>query len=100
MRHGAPAALKRIFDGIHRLRKREVYGKAFEEPKRTFPIDGRLVGDIGEAIAAVDYGVKLHRSQQKGTDGTYLKKNGVLQAAAGSQNLANFKVIPPTPPAS
>jgi hypothetical protein len=69
MRPGARVAVGRIFDGILSLRK--VYEDAFEEPDGKFPIDGRLVGDIGEAIAAVDYGVKLHPGQYRDSDGTY-----------------------------
>jgi hypothetical protein len=42
-------ALRLIFEGIDRLKR------AF--PKKEFAIDGRLVGDIGEIIAALEYDV-------------------------------------------
>ena len=44
-------ALTFIFRGIERLRE------AF--PKREFTIDGRLVGDIGEVIAELEYDLTL-----------------------------------------
>jgi hypothetical protein len=43
--------LRLIFEGIAELTK------AF--PNRAFTIDGRLVGDIGEVIAALEYDVIL-----------------------------------------
>jgi len=46
---GKPAiakALTAVFEGIHQLRN------AF--PSKQFTIDGRLVGDIGEMIAALE----------------------------------------------
>jgi hypothetical protein len=53
-------ALTLIFDGIARLKK------AF--PNRQFTIDGRLVGDIGEIIAALEYDVVLHEVSQRDHD--------------------------------
>ena len=44
-------ALTLIFHGIERLHE------AF--PSRTFTIDGRLVGDIGEVIAELEYDLTL-----------------------------------------
>ena len=78
MRRCARAALTLVFDGIRGLK--DVYGEAFEEPERKFTIDGRLVGDTGEAIAHFDYGVELHKNQKKGTDGTYGKKDVQVKA--------------------
>ena len=46
-------ALASIFQGIERLRE------AF--PSRRFTIDGRLVGDIGEVIAQLEYELTLDR---------------------------------------
>ena len=46
-------ALTLIFHGIERLHE------AF--PSRTFTIDGRLVGDIGEVIAELENTLKLGR---------------------------------------
>ncbi len=53
-------ALALIFDGIARLKK------AF--PNRAFTIDGRLVGDIGDIIAALEYDVVLHEVSQPDHD--------------------------------
>jgi Family of unknown function (DUF6998) len=44
-------ALALIFQGIEKLKN------AF--PHREFTIDGRLVGDIGEVIAALEYDLVL-----------------------------------------
>jgi hypothetical protein len=50
------ASLSQIFEGINRLKA------AF--PHRAFTIDGRLVGDIGEVIAALEYGLSLDEVQR------------------------------------
>jgi hypothetical protein len=55
-------ALSLIFEGITRLKK------AF--PNRQFTIDGRLVGDIGEVIAALEYDVVLYEVSQPDHDAT------------------------------
>ena len=51
MHESITEGLALIFRGIDLLRD------AF--PNRAFTIDGRLVGDIGEVIAALEYGVRL-----------------------------------------
>jgi len=53
-------ALALIFAGIDDLKA------AF--PNRQFTIDGRLVGDIGEIIAALEYDVVLHETSQPNHD--------------------------------
>lgn len=53
-------ALKAIFDAINDLQK--------EVPRKEFTIDGRLVGDIGEAIAQRDYDLTLFDKLAKGHD--------------------------------
>lgn len=53
-------SLDLIFKGIAGLKK------AF--PGRLFTIDGRLVGDIGEVIAASEYKLTLHTTSQPGYD--------------------------------
>lgn len=55
------AALEQIFQGIARL------NAAF--PHRAFTIDGRLVGDIGEVIAALEYDVVLDVTSRPTHDG-------------------------------
>jgi hypothetical protein len=54
-------ALNLIFEGITRLK--DVF------PGKEFTIDGRLVGDIGEVIAALDYDIQLYNVLQAGHDG-------------------------------
>ena len=48
-------ALRLIFQGIETLKT------AF--PNRAFAIDGRLVGDVGEVIAALEYDVSGEREK-------------------------------------
>jgi len=45
-------ALLKIFAGINQLKE--------ALPSKEFTIDGRLVGDIGEAIVQRDYDIKLY----------------------------------------
>jgi hypothetical protein len=56
------AALAHIFEGITLLQA--------EFPLRQFTIDGRLVGDIGEIIAAAEFEVDLDIVGAAGYDGT------------------------------
>jgi hypothetical protein len=78
-------ALALIFDGIARLKK------AF--PNREFTIDGRLVGDIGEVIAALEYDVVLDEGSQPDHDAT--TPNGRrLQIKATFKDSLTFKTIP------
>ncbi len=56
------AALREIFAGIDRLKA------AF--PHRAFTIDGRLVGDIGEVIAALEYDLVLDEVSRPTHDAT------------------------------
>jgi len=39
-------------------------------PNLNFTLDGRLVGDIGELLAAMELGIKIQKRQQTGFDGT------------------------------
>jgi hypothetical protein len=75
-------ALTLIFEGIARLKK------AF--PNREFTIDGRLVGDIGEVIAALEYDVVLDKVCQPDHDAT--APNGRrLQIKATFKDSLTFK---------
>ncbi|WP_112664113.1 DUF6998 domain-containing protein [Microvirga flavescens] len=62
MRDKLQVALTSIFGGIDQLREISDY-------KRHFTIDGRLVGDIGEIIAAREFDITLDGVQQKLHDG-------------------------------
>ena len=55
------AALVKIFEGINQLRT--------ALPIKEFTIDGRLVGDIGEALVQRDYDVQLYDKLVEGYDG-------------------------------
>jgi hypothetical protein len=63
MKHRASIsdALKLIFQGIEQLKQ------AF--PTKAFTIDGRLVGDIGEVLAASEFDVELYEVQTTAHDG-------------------------------
>ncbi len=75
-------ALALIFEGIERL------NKAF--PNRQFTIDGRLVGDIGEVIAALEYDVELDKVCKPDHDAT--TRNGRrLQIKATFKESLTFK---------
>lgn len=78
-------ALALIFEGIARLKK------AF--PNRAFTIDGRLVGDIGEVIAALEYDVVLDDVCRPDHDAT--TPNGRRVQIKGTfKDSLTFKTIP------
>ena len=54
-------ALRQVFSGIEMLR-------ATFEGKRKFTIDGRLVGDIGEVIAELNYKLKIDEKSRSEYD--------------------------------
>ena len=45
-------------------------------PQRKFTPDGRMIGDIGEAIASLKFGVVLDEKSQKDWDGYRIDKKG------------------------
>jgi len=77
-------SLKKIFEGIRQLKQ------AF--PKKDFTIDGRLVGDIGEAIVERDYDVELYRTLVEDYDG--VTSNGRrVQIKATFKDHLTFKKV-------
>jgi hypothetical protein len=60
MRKAIKESLALIFQGIARLQA--------QFPTRRFTIDGRLVGDIGEVIAELEYDVRLDEVSRPGHD--------------------------------
>jgi len=78
-------ALDEIFAGIEHLRE------AF--PGKEFTIDGKLVGDIGEAIAALEYDVKLYETEKAGHDGETSDGKRVQVKATFKKSLT-FKTVP------
>lgn len=78
-------ALALIFEGIRQLRR--------EFPEKEFTIDGRLVGDIGEVIAALEYDIKLYDVLVAGHDGK--TSNGRrVQIKATFKDSLTFKTVP------
>jgi hypothetical protein len=78
-------ALKLIFQGISQLKR------AF--PNKEFTIDGRLVGDIGEVIAALEYDIKLFDVLRKGHDGQ-TPDGRLVQVKATFKDSLTFKSVP------
>ena len=78
-------ALKSIFAGIEQLRE------AF--PGKAFTIDGRLVGDIGEVIAALEYDIELYEVQQADYDGE-TSDGRKVQVKATFKDSLTFKTVP------
>ncbi|MCB4791339.1 MAG: hypothetical protein LHV68_05570 [Elusimicrobia bacterium] len=79
-------SLALIFKGIKGLRD------TFNN-ERQFTIDGRLVGDIGEVIVAIEYKVVLDKTSQPCYDATSLDGRRV-QIKATFQNQLTFKIVP------
>ena len=46
-------------------------------PKLKFTLDGRLVGDIGELLAAMSLGITIQKRQETGFDGTDIQGRNV-----------------------
>ncbi len=78
-------ALESIFSGICHLKN--------TYPGRQFTIDGRLVGDIGEAMAAMVYEIELDEVSQPTHDGT-ASNRGRVQIKATFQDALTFKTVP------
>lgn len=78
-------ALHQIFAGIKTLTD------AF--PSKPFTIDGRLVGDIGEVIAALDYDVKLYEELRAGHDGE-TSQGWKVQIKATFKDKLTFRTTP------
>src|SRR5688572_12483551 len=79
------AALEQIFAGIERLKA------AF--PHRAFTIDGRLVGDIGEVIAALEYDLVLD-SVSRSTHDAKTPDGRDVQIKATFKNHLTMRSIP------
>jgi hypothetical protein len=78
-------ALALIFQGIEKLKS------AF--PHREFTIDGRLVGDIGEVIAALEYDLVLDDVSLPGHDAVTSDGRRV-QIKATFKDQLTFKTVP------
>lgn len=58
--------------------------------KRSFTLDGRLVGDIGEVLAAEKYGLKLYNENTSIYDGEELATGRKVQIKASFKNYSYF----------
>jgi hypothetical protein len=78
-------ALSHIFRGIGMLQKQFSH--------RLFTIDGRLVGDLGEIIAAAEFDIKLDDRGRAVHDGT-TSDGRLVQIKATFQDKLTFKTKP------
>lgn len=78
-------SLALIFEGIRRL------GAAF--PHRAFTIDGRLVGDVGEVIAALEYDLLLDSVQRADHDAV-TPDGRLVQIKATFRDHLTLKTVP------
>jgi hypothetical protein len=83
--HSITGALRLIFKGIKQLKT------AF--PHKEFTIDGRLVGDIGEIIAALEYEIDLFDVVRKGHDGQ-TPDDRLVQIKATFKDSLTFRSVP------
>jgi hypothetical protein len=74
-----------VFQGVERLQS--VF------PHRRFTVDGRLVGDIGEVIAELEYDVVLHTVSQPGHD-CIASDGRNVQIKATFKDSLTFKTTP------
>lgn len=79
------AALSHIFRGIQDLKG--------AYPNRAFTIDGRLVGDIGEIIASIEYDLVLHETSQPSYDAE-TPDGRKVQIKATFQDQLTFRTVP------
>src|SRR5579864_8849265 len=77
--------LRLIFAGIDRLKQ--------AHDRRKFTIDGRLVGDIGEVIAELEYDLTLDRVSQRDHDATD-RAGRRVQIKATFKDSLTFKTCP------
>lgn len=78
-------SLALIFQGIDQLKN--------TFPERAFTIDGRLVGDIGEVIAALEYDLAIDTTSQPNYDGV-TSSGQKVQIKATFKNSLTFKTVP------
>ncbi len=85
MRRAISEGLALIFQGIARLHE------AF--PRRAFTIDGRLVGDIGEMIAEIEYDLTLDEVSAPDHD-AQTRDGRLVQIQATFKESLTFKTCP------
>ncbi len=88
MRQNITAALALIFSGIEKLKG--------DFPGRAFTIDGRLVGDIGEVIAELEYDLTLHEVSQPTYDAITADNRNVQIKATFKDSLTFRSRLPST----
>lgn len=79
-------ALSKVFSGIDDLQ-----AECKEKYNKEFTIDGRFVGDIGEAFAAIHFEIKLHNKQLPDYDGRTSDNKRNVQIKASFKESLTFK---------
>lgn len=77
--------LSLIFQGIKQLHE------AFDH--RAFTVDGRLVGDVGEVVAEINYDLQLDKKSRKCYDAKTLDGRDI-QIKATFKNALTFRYVP------
>eukprot|EP01034_Spumella_vulgaris_P042972 gene42972-53321_t len=77
--------LSLIFRGIKQLQE------AFDH--RAFTVDGRLVGDVGEVVAEINYALVLDKKSRKGYDAKTLDGKDI-QIKATFKDSLTFRYVP------
>ena len=68
----------------------EITQKLRDQYKRGFPLDGRLVGDIGEVLVAEQYGLELYNENTAIHDGFEIATGRKVQIKASFRNYSYF----------
>lgn len=62
----------------------------YKHQKKNFTLDGKLVGDIGEVLAAEKYGLKLYAENAEVHDGEEIKTRRKVQVKSSFKNYSYF----------
>lgn len=81
-----PEHVKELISARNKLRDH------YSSANLTFTIDGNLVGDLGEAVAAERFGLELTGRSNKGIDG-YVGKKSVQVKASGTGRGPAFRKV-------
>ena len=87
MRFRLPEQILRLGDARNELKAH------YRDVDLRFTFDGNLVGDLGEAVAADLFGLKLTGRSNEGIDGFALDGRSVQVKASGTERGAQFRLV-------
>ncbi|MGV6844934.1 MAG: DUF6998 domain-containing protein [Lutibacter sp.] len=61
-----------------------------EKYKKSFTLDGKLVGDIGEVLCSIEYGIELYAENQPIHDGMEIATGREVQIKSSFNNYSYF----------